>query len=385
MSKNISVGIDIGTYHIRVAVSERTKENPTPKIIGKGYTESRGMRHGYIVNISDVSRSLKKAMEQAEKTSGIKIKDAVVSIGGISLESVKSIGATMISRGDNEITDLDVKNAIEASERALPKGSILNRKILTLVPLVYKIDGKEILGRPVGMKGVRFEVETLFVTCLEQHLNDLIQAVEDVGVNVQDVYASPLVASLVTLTKSQKIAGCVLANIGSETVSIVIFENDTPISLKVFPVGANSITHDIALGLQVPLDEAEQIKLGGITGTDYPRKKLDDIVEKRITDIFELINAHLKEINKDGLLPAGIIITGGGSGIATIEDVAKATLKLPSRIASLYFNGGNYIQDSTWAVCYGLCIIGHAKETRDFNAINNTKNILAKWFKKFMP
>jgi len=274
MAKNISVGIDIGTYQVKVAVAERSKENPHPKIIGKGYAESKGLRYGYIINSADVTRSLNKAIEQAEKASGIKIKEAFVSIGGVSLDAIGSHGYTIISRGDNEITELDVEKAMDASEEAIPKQSVVNKKILTAIPLSYSIDGREVLGRPVGMKGIKFEVDTLFIACLEQHLNDLVQAVEDAGVRVQDVVASPLAASLVTLTKAQKIAGVVLANIGSETVSIVVFENNIPISLKVFPIGSTSITNDIALGLKVPLEEAEQIKLGGITGTDFSKKKL---------------------------------------------------------------------------------------------------------------
>ena len=248
------------------------------------------------------------------------------------------------------------------------------------------IDGKEILGRPYGMKGIKFEAEVLFVTCFEQHYNDLIEAVEDAGIQVLDVLAAPLAASVVTLTKAQKIAGCVLTNIGAETVSIVVFENDIPISLKVFPIGSGSITNDIALGLQIPLEDAEQIKLGGIISADFSRKKLSDIVSSRISDIFGLINAHLKEINRDGLLPAGVIITGGGSGITTIEDIAKATLKLPSQIASLYFNSSNYIQDSSWAIGFGLCRIG--LETRGATGSYTVKiasNNIMEWVRKFLP
>jgi len=384
--KHVSVGIDIGTYHIKVAVASRDPEGAAIKIIGKGYAESRGMRHGYIVNISDVTRSLKRALAQAEKTAGIEIKDAYVSIGGVGLESVKAIGSTIISRGDNLITDLDLEHALESTENAIPKPLIINRKVLARIPTASKIDGKEILGRPIGMKGVKFETEVLFVTCFEQHYNDLIEAVEDAGIRVIDVLAAPLAASVVTLTKAQKIAGCVLANIGSETVSIVVFENDIPISLKVFPIGSGAITNDIALGLQIPLEDAEQLKRGGIITADFSRKNLSDIVTARMKDIFGLINAHLKEIHKEGLLPAGIIITGGGSGITTIEDLAKATLRLPSQIASLYFNSSNYIQDSSWAVGFGLCRIGlENNHTPTSNSFKEMSLGMMEWVKKFLP
>ena len=141
--------------------------------------------------------------------------------------------------------------------------------------------------------------------------------------------ASPLAGSLVMLSKAQKRAGCVLANIGAETVSIVVFENNTPVSLKVFPIGSSDITNDIALGLKIPLEEAEKIKRGGMSDAAYSKRKLDEIISSRLTDIFELIDAHLKKHNRDGLLPAGIIITGGGSSITSVQDLARAALRLP--------------------------------------------------------
>lgn len=388
MAKKISVGIDIGTYHIKVVVGEHVEGSRLPKIIGTGYSSSKGMRYGYIVNTSDVTKSLKKALGQAERSSGIPIKKAYVSIGGVSLEAVTSKGSTIISRGDNEITDLDVSNALEASEMSIPDSDIINRKVLHAIPIKYVIDNKEVLGRPAGMKGIKLEVQALFITCLEQHLNDLVQAVEDTGVIVEDIIAAPLAASIVTLSKAQKIAGCVLANIGSETVSIVVFEGNIPVSLGVFPIGSTDITNDIALGLKIPLDEAEQIKLGGITGTNISRKKLDEIIVARLTDIFEVIEAHLKKIKKAGMLPAGIILTGGGSGIATVEDLAKATLKLPSKIADLeYGNGKQRIKDSSWSVAYGLTVLGLTgdPDSTGIRLVNRGKKNIISWLKQFLP
>ena len=165
---------------------------------------------------------------------------------------------------------------------------------------------------------------TLLVTSLEQHLNDLVSAIENTGILVDDVMASPLAASLVMLSKTQKRAGCVLANIGAETVSIAVFENSIPISLKVFPLGSGDITNDIAIGLKIPLEEAERVKRGFTSNTNISKRKLDEIISARLSDMFGLIEAHLKSIKRNGLLPAGIIITGGGSGIADIEDLAKS-------------------------------------------------------------
>ncbi len=378
MSKIISVGIDIGTHQVKVAVAELLKEKNKniPRIIGRGISESKGLRHGYIVNQPDVTKSLEKAMNQAERSSGIKIKKAYISIGGISLEGVISEGSTIVSKGDFEITDLDVQKAVNISENNI---QLLNKKIIHTIPIEYKIDDKKVLGRPIGIKGKKLEVKTLFITYLKQHLDDLIQAIEEMGVEVEDVIAAPIASSLVTLNKSQKIAGCVLANLGSETVSIIVFENNIPISLEVFPIGSTNITNDIALGLKIPLEEAEKIKIGTVNNASYPKKKLDEIILARLADIFELIEVHLKKIERNGLLPAGIILTGGGSGVTTIEDLAKAFLKLPSKIASVNFinNASNKIKDSTWSVAYGLCVFGLTSE-EDSSITKITKNIKRK-------
>ncbi len=356
MAKDIAVGIDIGTYQVKVMVAERlsTAKNEPPRVIGTGFTESRGLRHGYIVNQDDVTKSVLAAISQAERASGIKIRRATIAIGGVGLGSIVVTGGTAISRADAEVSEHDIEAAIEQSKKEIPPALIINRTILHILPIQYRLDGKTITSnRPIGLKGSRLEVKTLFITSMEQHFNDLIAAVENAGVEVEDTVASPIAASEVTLTKAQKIAGVVLTNIGAETVTIVVFEEGIPISLEIFPLGSTDITNDIALGLKIPLEEAEDLKRGNISQTEYPKKKLDEIVAARVSDIFELIEAHLKKIGKNGLLPAGIVLTGGGSGITTIEDLAKASLNLPSRVANLGIRGS--IKDAFWSVSYGLC------------------------------
>lgn len=394
MARNIVVGIDIGTYQIKVLVAESVKENDRtlPRIIGSGFAESKGLRHGYIINPSDALRSLASAISQAEKSSGIKIRKAFLSVGGIGLSGTVSQGSIIISRADSQITELDMEKAMEMCEHEIPPALSLNRKTIHAIPISYKIDSKPILGgRPIGMRGTKLEVKALFISALEHHVNDLIQAVEDVGVDVIDVVASPIAASFVTLSKTQKIAGCVLANIGAETISIVVFENNIPISLEVFPTGSTDITNDIALGFKIPLDEAEGIKTGALTGTSYSRKKIEEIITLRLRTMFELIEAHLKKIGRNALLPAGIIITGGGSSIGTIEDLAKTYLRLPSRIATINVRDSskNQIKDSTWAVAYGLCIFGiNAKDNTSLGLTHVTRKFgetIWGWIKKFLP
>ena len=393
MSKTISVGIDIGTSQVKVVIAESNEvgERELPRVIGVGYSESRGLRHGYILNQTDALRSVKQAVTQAEKAAGFPIKRAVASIGGIGLASITTTGTVVITRADSEITDLDVQKAGDVSREEIPTSFSLNRKIVHAVPLSYKVDGKLVQGRPEGLKGSKLEVKTLFVTCFEHHINDLLETLSEAGIEVEDLVAAPMAASLVTLSKQQKMAGCVLANIGSETVSIVVYENNLPISLETFPIGSNDITNDIALGLRVPLEEAEDIKRGSLIGTTFSRKKLDEIIAARLSDIFELIEAHLKKLGRSGLLPAGIVLTGGGSAIETIEDLAKASLRLPSRIATVSFgdNIKGQIKDASWSVAYGLCIIGlqngEEQGVSGIKLVRQTRKGLMNLLRQFLP
>lgn len=390
MNSRHTVGIDIGTYQVRVVVVEHQKDREFPKILGGGSAESKGLRHGYIINSPDVVKSVQVAVREAEKSSGERVRRAFISIGGIGLSSTISQGEAIVSRGDQAITALDIDAAMENAEQSIPLELSQNRRVVYAIPIQWKIDGKAVMGRVLGLKGSKIELKALFVTCLDPHLSDLIEAVEEAGVDVIDVVASPIAASFVTLSKPQKIVGCVLANIGAETISIVVFENNIPVSLEVFPIGGADITNDIALGLKIALEEAEVIKLGSITHSSYPKKKIDEIISARLSDMFEIIESHLKKIGKAGLLPAGIIITGGGSYINSIEDIARSTLRLPSRLASIKIGDGKVqIKDSSWSVAYGLCIMGTIPEEEERMSMRKGgSDLFSKsfhWLKQFLP
>ena len=230
-------------------------------------------------------------------------------------------------------------------------------------------------------------VDTLFITAFEQHLNDLVSAIESIGIKVDDVMASPLAGSYVTLTRDQKMKGCVLANIGAETVSIVVYDEGVPISLKVFPIGSTNITDDLALGFKISLEDAERIKLGRLGGAMYSRKRIEEIITARFKHMFDLIDKHLRAIGRRGNLPAGIILSGGGSGQGSIADIAKGALALPSRIADLKLSSDTKVRDATWSVAYGLALWGLTGETETkkkspFAGISET---LSGFLKQFMP
>ena len=390
MYNRIITGVDVGTYQVKVMtvkVSGRKGSKSKPQIIGTGYAESRGLRHGYIINDADVTRSVRNAVAQAEKGSQIRIKRVFVSVGGSGLDEVHARGETITSRSDSQITQPDVDKAIEDAEEKIAT-SIPNRKIIHRIPLRYYIDGERVLGKPHGLVGTKLETDVFFIVTFTQHVEDLVKSIENAGVIVEDtLVASPLAGSLVMLNNTQKRAGCVLANIGAETVSILVYEDDLPISLKVFPVGSNDITNGIALGLKIPIDEAEKIKHGKAIGIGYPKRTIDEIISNHLNKIFILIDDHLKKIERDGLLPAGIIMTGGGSGLATAKDLARASLRLPSKIGQLDLEHGGKIRNSSWAVAYGLCRWGAPNSVRvdDITSNRQTGIYAVNWLRQFLP
>ncbi|OGI86256.1 hypothetical protein A3A01_02025, partial [Candidatus Nomurabacteria bacterium RIFCSPLOWO2_01_FULL_39_17] len=329
-------------------MGEFFKGEKNPKIIGIGEAPTGGMRHGYVVNFSDAIISVKNAVTSAERGSGIKVKRAFISISGTTLRSEINSGSAIISKADGEVTTLDINKALEEAEDNL---NLNNKKVVRGFPISYRLDGKEIQGRLPGMRGTKLEVKSLFITYSATHLEDLLEVVAEAGVEAIAVVPSPLAACDIILSDKQKIVGTALVNIGSETTSIAVFENGLLTALQTFSIGGGDITNDIALGLKIPLETAESFKLGNIY-EDYSKKKLDEIIEARLSDIFELIENHLKKIKRAELLPAGIAFIGGGANIKGLEEFSKSALKLPSRIGTceIFGNTKTKLRDPAWFV-----------------------------------
>ena len=397
MKKIITTGIDVGTSSVRIVVSEHVKGEELPRVLAMINKKSRGVRHGYITDTDEASKSIKEAISEAERISKTKIEYAYAGIGGISLESSLASGVVEITNEEKEIKQEDIEKAEENSESNLKKTN--NRFVLQTVPIYYKIDGKKVQGKPLGMKGNTLEVKMLFITCLEQHRQSLITSIESAGILIEDVIASPIAASYSVLSINQKIAGSVLVDIGAETVSIAVFENGVPVSLEVFSVGSTNITNDIALGFKIPLEEAENLKIQR-RDVGNTKRKLDEIINARLSDIFELVQSHLKKIGRNNLLPAGAIIIGGGANLETIENFAKEYLELPAHASSLVVPFVTYapqapnegivnkkVIESSWAVAYGLCT--SADEGRETTIKNSTFKGLwgyvKSWLNLFLP
>ncbi len=391
----VVTGIDVGTYHVKVVIAEAAEDpRQSPRILGTGYAESRGLKQGYIISVPEAARSIAAAVAQASRAARVPVKRAYVGLSGVGLDEGFARGEAVVERGDSEITDRDIPRAIEASRKALPPSTTLNREVLHTIPLRFSVDGVGFLGAsPIGTKGMRVAVETLFITCMKKHMTDLVEAVEEAGVEVEDVVASPIAASFVALSKMQKRVGCMLVNVGSETTSLLIFEDTKPVSLKVFPLGGSDVTNDLALALKIAPEEAEALKQGAVLNSPLPKKKVDDTITRRLGEIFKTIEAHLKRIGKSELLPAGALLCGGGALIQNAPDVAKAALKLPSRMATFSEAGVKpQIDNGVWAVAYGLTVWGITQgegieqhEPGAFGDMKDSAKHLLRWLKKFLP
>lgn len=353
--RRIYAGLDIGTHHIKAAIAAAPESPDMPmQILGTGLATSKGMRHGYIVEIGEVTKGIREALARAQSAAGVSVRSARIAVGGIGIDEVRSFGEVTLTASGGIVAERDLERVAQESEKRAAQ-KLINRSIIHTIPLEYRVDGSKVIGKPHGLQGTKFAADTLIIAMLSKQYEDILSAVEKAGIEVEGVMVSPLAASLVTLTKAQKIAGVALTNIGAETLSIIVFDDDIPISVKILPIGSVDVTNTIALSFQIPLLEAEQIKKGAVTGSDIPPKKIQQVVSERLKDMFALTNTHLKSIGKQRMLPAGIVITGGGSGLANAQDIARAVLRLPASIGIPANVPRSGFADATWAVAYGLC------------------------------
>ncbi len=377
----------MGTATTRVVVGEFIKGEKNPKVIGIGESATSGMRHGYITSFDEAVNGVRIAIAEAEKTSGVKITRAFVSISGVTLRGDMATGVAIISKADGEVTNLDVTKALNDCEENL---NLNNKKVIQISPVSYRLDGKEVLGRLEGLHGNKLEVKALFVTYSMVHLEDLIGVLAEAGVETIDVLPAPVVASYIALSEKQKIVGSAIVNIGAETVSLAVFENGTLISIHTYSIGGADVTNDIALGLKIPIETAESFKLGNISA-EFSKKKLDEIIEARFSDIFELIDNHLKKIKRAELLPAGIVFVGGGANTLGIEAFSKAALKLPSAVGEtqIFGNLKTQLRDPAWFTALGLITAGQYSEQSSkgmFSGLfKNLKNSVKSGMKQLMP
>jgi len=390
MKNSMTVGIDMGTQTTRVIASDGFEKSGMPKIIGAVKIESRGLRHGYIVQPRDAARTLIKAAHSIEQATGRSCRKALVALGGISLSSDSVTTGMTIPKNQSYLTEGDIDRLAQKSEDVF-YSRVQNRRAIHAFVQSYTLDGKQVLGNPTGMKGTELESTTIFVSALEHHIASLLDVAEEAGID-PEIVAAPYAASLATLSEKQKMTGCALVDIGAETVSVVVFENGNVLSLEVFPIGSTDITNDIALGFKISLEDAEKVKLGK-SDVHFPKKQIEKIIAARLTDIFELVGKHLKSIGKQGLLPAGIIIIGGGSYLADVDmtTFARAVLKLPSQVSEVkqISYERKKVLDPSWFAAYGLSFLGaHTKRSSSMLFEPNMRSIkkkLKSLFEQLLP
>ncbi|MBI2175137.1 MAG: cell division protein FtsA [Parcubacteria group bacterium] len=389
MGRFIATGINIGTANITAVVAGYNREQRDFRVRGAGSVLSGGMRKGMIVDPARVRDQVRSVVKDVERSSGAEVRHAYVGVGGAYLSASRAKGSVMVARADGEITENDLERVQSAAREQV---SFANRQLLHAVPLSYTIDQDIVLRSPLSMSGAKLDGEVLFITNLYRHLQDVVRAVESAGVVVDDLVAAPLAASRVLLTTQQKEVGTALLDFGAETTTLAVFEEGNISGLTTFQIGSVHITQDIALGLQLPLREAEQLKCN-FRSDPAARRKIHTIVEARLGDVFELVERYLKKIGRNGLLPGGVVCTGGGMLLGNVPELARSTLHLPAELGRVrYFQDTpQYSEDPGFSVALGLCVEGLADEERagvthlGVAGIHQARRLVGRWLRAFLP
>ena len=343
-----AVGLDVGTTTVRAVVAHTDTPGQTPTIIGIGEYENNGMRKGTVVNLVNVAKAVDKALEAAERMSGHQIHAATVSINGSHIEGVGSKG--FIGTSGHEISEDDLARVEDAATvMQLPA----NREIIDVTPRSYKLDDQTNIKDPLGMTGIRLEVDAYVITALAPHLKNLHKASELTETTVHQTVLAGLASARAVVSEKQMENGVVLIDLGGTTTNVAVFEEGDLQHVVVIPVGSVNITNDLAIGLKTELQIAEAVKLEHAVAVPKLRKDsaekvsvtiekethefdvsdIDMIVDARLEEIFELVNAELKKIGRRAKLPGGAVVTGGGAQMAGIAEYAREALQMSARTA----------------------------------------------------
>jgi len=344
---DIVVGIDVGTTKVCTLVGR--VEEKAIRILGVGIEPSEGIKKGVIVDLAAASQAITHSVEKAEQTSGVEITGALVSLAGAHVASINSRGVVGIS--GEAIDEIDIARALEAARAvAIPH----NREIIHVIQRGFTVDGQDGIKTPIGMHGYRLEVEAHIITAAEATVENLRQCVGAAGVEVLQFVLNPLASGDVVLTDTERQMGVAVCDIGGGTTDLAIYVDGHVWHTMVLAVGGNHITNDIAHGLRLPLTQAEEIKKkhgfalkSGVGaeetfsvrafGEDQPvqisRYDMTHIIEARVEEIFALTMQEIKRSGYDGLLPAGMVLTGGTSALPGIRQLASQVLGMPVRTA----------------------------------------------------
>ena len=410
------VGIDVGTTKICTMVAE-VRDDGRVNILGRGLTPSKGLDKGVVVNIDEAVAAISTSVEKAERTSGYRIGTAYVGIAGRHISSLNQTGVVAIPRADHEITRQDVDRAVESAQAvAIPT----QREVIHVIPRAYIVDGHENIRDPIGMSGYRLEVETHIVTAEAMAVQNLIRSVERAGVVIDDLVLQPLASAEAVLSPEDKDRGVVLVDIGGGTTDVAIFIQGGIWHSVVLPLGGNQLTNDIVYVLHTPHDTAEYLKLKyGQAIAREPEEGEDDeidtesfapgerqqisrfylnqIIQARVEQIIDLVGAEIRRSGYEGLLPAGVVLTGGSALLSGIDELARDMLKVPVRIGVPTNLSGlaESVDAPPFATSIGLVRWGMTKGMRHPSGSytgriesNNWRNVYDRfklWLREFLP
>lgn len=411
--KNTIVGVDIGNTHVITTVGTQDAETGELTILGYGKTSNGGMRRGMVVDIDETIRSISNSLEEAERMAGIPIDRALISIGGNHIYSSNSRGVVAVARQGSEVAKEDIDRVIEAAKAfSMPA----NREVIHVIPKTYIIDGQEGVKDPLGMQGIRLEVDAHVITASSPVVKNILKCAYQAGIDVDEMVYAGLASAKSVLSRKQKEIGVVLIDIGGGGTEITIFEEGDILHSAFIPVGAAHITNDIAIGLRTSIEFAEKVKVrygAALPSATTDKNMIDlseidpnleeyevnqtyiiEIINARLEEIFTMVKDELRKIGRDGLLPAGAVLTGGGSKIESIAELARETLRLPAQLgtmgASLQSIDKDIISDPSFTTSIGLILwwIEESKHENllggmlDHNAIKSVSNMFKGLFKK---
>lgn len=416
--KKLVTGLDIGTTKICALIAEVSGDNNI-EIIGIGLAPSNGLRKGIVVDIDKTSHAIKSAIQKAERMAGQKVDSAYVGIAGSHIKSINSHGVVAVTGDEKEIKESDIKRVIDAA-RIIPVSA--EEDILHVLPREFIVDGSPGIQDPLGMSGVRLEVETHIIKGASTSIQNLVKSVLRAGLSVDEVVLEPLASSQAVLSDDEKDLGAVLVDIGGGTTDVIVFHEGSIAHTSVIPVGGNHVSNDIAVGLRTPVSEAEKIKImhgsvlpgeideqekidvlaaSGKERKKLSRKMLCQVIEPRMSEVFSLIKKELDSAGSADLTPAGMILTGGASLLEGSEKLASDITELPVRIGEpdyvsglsnvidnpVYIKKGDTIPRAIFSTAVGLVEFalenGDAKNSKlSSNSNNNSKKIVSGFFTK---
>lgn len=370
------VGIDVGTTKICTLVGE--VHNSQMRIMGVGVTPSRGLRRGVVVNVVEATDSIKASIRKAEQISGYEIGRAYVAVGGGHISAINSRGVVGISRSQRGITQYDIERALDAARAiAIPH----NREIIHTIPRGYIVDGQEGVKDPIGMQGIRLEVEAHIVTGASTSVSNLVKCIRDAEVQIDDLILQSLASGEAVLKEAEREMGVVLADVGGGTTDIGIFIEGSIWHSAVLQVGGDLLTKDVAVGLRAPSRTAEELKIkyghavpssldpdelieissfGDGTRQAVSRLRLAEVIEARAEEILALTLREVKRSGYDGLLAAGLVLSGGSAELAGFKDLAVRVLDLPVRVGAPYDLQGltDVVESPAYSTAVGLLLWG---------------------------